>query len=53
VTFGFFKSQTEETAYNLFCVLIMYFIPLAVICFAYSRILWEIFKKSRENKGEQ
>jgi len=53
VTFGFFESQTEETAYNLFCVLVMYFIPLIVICFAYSRILWEIFKKSRENKGKK
>ncbi|XP_065335471.1 adipokinetic hormone/corazonin-related peptide receptor variant I-like isoform X1 [Cloeon dipterum] len=52
VTFGAFPSQKEETAYNLFCVLVMYFIPLIVICFAYSRILWEIFKKSRENKED-
>ncbi|KAF4531967.1 hypothetical protein B566_EDAN010214 [Ephemera danica] len=52
VTFGFFSSQTEETAYNLFCVLVMYFIPLLVICFAYTRILWEISKKSKETKDD-
>ncbi|XP_068081832.1 adipokinetic hormone/corazonin-related peptide receptor variant I-like [Anabrus simplex] len=52
VTFGFFSSQAEETAYNLFCVMAMYFIPLMVICFAYSCILFEISSKSRETKGK-
>ncbi|GLH05344.1 AKH/corazonin-related peptide receptor, partial [Gryllus bimaculatus] len=50
VSFGFFRSQVEETAYNLFCVFAMYFVPLFVICFAYSCILFEITSKSRETK---
>ncbi|KAL1117558.1 hypothetical protein AAG570_003873 [Ranatra chinensis] len=53
VSFGFFRSQAQETAYNLFCVFAMYFLPLFVICFAYSCILWEISKKTRETRGEE
>ena len=52
VSFGFFNSQAEETAYNLFCVFAMYFVPLIVIIFAYTCILWEISKKTRETRGK-
>ncbi|XP_017786854.1 PREDICTED: gonadotropin-releasing hormone II receptor-like, partial [Nicrophorus vespilloides] len=49
VTFGFFVSRNHEIAYNLFCVLAMYFIPLMVIVGAYSAIMWEISSKSKES----
>ncbi|XP_024081307.1 gonadotropin-releasing hormone II receptor-like [Cimex lectularius] len=50
VSFGFFSSQAHETLYNLFCVFAMYFIPLLVIITAYTCIMWEIVKKTRETK---
>ncbi|XP_033225943.1 gonadotropin-releasing hormone II receptor-like [Belonocnema kinseyi] len=50
VTFGFFKSSVDENAYNIFCVLAMYFIPLVIICWVYTKILCEITNKSRESK---
>ncbi|XP_063215519.1 adipokinetic hormone/corazonin-related peptide receptor variant I-like [Bacillus rossius redtenbacheri] len=52
VTFGFFSSAAEEIAYNLFCVAAMYFVPLVVICVAYSRILCEITRKSHDSRVE-
>ncbi|XP_020712343.2 adipokinetic hormone/corazonin-related peptide receptor variant I-like [Athalia rosae] len=50
VTFGFFMTQAQETGYNLFCVIAMYFGPLLVICCTYTKILCEICNKSREGK---
>ncbi|XP_069696752.1 adipokinetic hormone/corazonin-related peptide receptor variant I-like [Periplaneta americana] len=51
VTFGFFATPRQEIAYNLFCVVAMYFIPLLVISFAYSRILCVIVRRSTETRG--
>lgn len=53
VTFGFFTSRSQEVAYNLFCVIVMYFIPLLVIVVAYTAIMCEISNKSKETKGKQ
>ncbi|XP_031779949.1 ACP receptor isoform X1 [Nasonia vitripennis] len=50
VTFGAFPSDLVENTYNVFCVLTMYFIPLAIICWVYLKILCEISSKSRDNK---
>lgn len=48
VTFGFFRTPGMETAYNLFCVIAMYFMPLMIISAAYTVILCEISNRSRE-----
>ncbi|XP_073977994.1 adipokinetic hormone/corazonin-related peptide receptor variant I-like isoform X2 [Rhodnius prolixus] len=53
VTFGFFGSRTQEIAYNLFCVMAMYFVPLLVIVIAYTCILLEISKKTKETRADQ
>ncbi|XP_035776524.1 gonadotropin-releasing hormone II receptor-like [Anopheles albimanus] len=50
VTFGFFATPGLETAYNLFCVIAMYFLPLVVISGAYVIILCEISNRSREKE---
>lgn len=52
VTFGSFSSRSHEVAYNLFCVIAMYFVPLLVIIVAYTAIMCEISNKSNENKGK-
>uniref|UniRef100_A0A336LK69 CSON007408 protein n=1 Tax=Culicoides sonorensis TaxID=179676 RepID=A0A336LK69_CULSO len=48
VTFGSFSNQIMETAYNLFCMIAMYFLPLVIISIAYSFILCEIANRSKE-----
>ena len=49
-----FDSGINETTYTIFCILGMYFIPLVIICWAYTKILCEITSKSRESDpGEQ
>ncbi|XP_021933908.1 gonadotropin-releasing hormone II receptor-like isoform X2 [Zootermopsis nevadensis] len=53
VTFGFFATPRQEMAYNLFCVVAMYFLPLLVISFAYSRILCVIVSRSSDTRGKQ
>ncbi|XP_053690767.1 adipokinetic hormone/corazonin-related peptide receptor variant I-like [Sabethes cyaneus] len=50
VTFGFFHTPGMETAYNLFCVIAMYFMPLMIISAAYTVILCEISNRSREKE---
>lgn len=52
VTFGFFATPRQEMAYNLFCVVAMYFLPLLVISFAYSRILCVIVSRSSDTRGQ-
>jgi gonadotropin-releasing hormone receptor len=52
VTFGFFATPRQEMVYNLFCVVAMYFIPLLVIIFAYSRILCVIASRSNDTRGQ-
>ncbi|BES94294.1 receptor [Nesidiocoris tenuis] len=53
VSFGSFETPSQEIAYNLLCLFAMYFLPLIVIVIAYTCILWEIFKKTRETKADQ
>ncbi|XP_068249015.1 adipokinetic hormone/corazonin-related peptide receptor variant I-like isoform X2 [Palaemon carinicauda] len=52
VTFYFFETPVEERTYNVFCLVVMYFLPLLIIIVVYFRILWEISQKSKDNKGE-
>ncbi|KAH9370213.1 hypothetical protein HPB48_019352 [Haemaphysalis longicornis] len=49
VTFAFFAVPWHEKAYNLFCLLALYGVPLAAIVVCYCRILWEIHRQSRES----
>ncbi|GLV31176.1 Adipokinetic hormone receptor [Carabus blaptoides fortunei] len=52
VSFGFFTSAKQEMAYNLFCVLAVYFFPLIVILVSYTAIMCEISHKSKETNGD-
>lgn len=52
VSFDYFSTPMKEKAYNLFCLMVMYFLPLCVITFAYTCILFKILTKTRENKGQ-
>ena len=47
VTFGSFPSESWETAYFIFGMVMIYFLPLVVIVLTYSIILLTIYKKSR------
>ncbi|KAJ8668939.1 hypothetical protein QAD02_000198, partial [Eretmocerus hayati] len=50
VTFGSFPSKSMETAYMIFCIMGLYFVPLVVICWVYLQILFELSSKSQDNK---
>ncbi|XP_049820611.1 adipokinetic hormone/corazonin-related peptide receptor variant I-like [Aethina tumida] len=50
VSFGFFTSTSQEIAYNLMSVMFLYFIPLFVIVIAYTAIMCEISKNSKETR---
>ncbi|CAL1527361.1 unnamed protein product, partial [Lymnaea stagnalis] len=50
VTFNFFPSPDHELAYNLFSIIALYGLPLAIITSAYCVILCRISKKSRQSK---
>lgn len=55
VTFeSFSNKETLESAYNLFCLIAMYFVPLLIISIAYSAIVCEISNRSnrRHNDGD-
>ena len=52
VTFNFFPNRAHEIAYNLFNLTVMYLAPLIVIIIAYSLILLEITRKSRESHSK-
>ncbi|XP_054159631.1 adipokinetic hormone/corazonin-related peptide receptor variant I-like [Oppia nitens] len=49
VTFNFFKTAWKETFYNIFCVMALYVVPLLIIICCYTRILWEIYRRSKES----
>ena len=51
VTFNFYPTPAHELAYNLFNMAALYAAPLIMIIIAYTLILWEITKKSKESKG--
>ncbi|XP_042900353.1 adipokinetic hormone/corazonin-related peptide receptor variant I-like isoform X2 [Parasteatoda tepidariorum] len=52
VSFNFFPTKYHKMAYNIFCLLALYGVPLVIIIFCYSCILWEISKRSRDNDGD-
>ncbi|KAK7069105.1 hypothetical protein SK128_016340 [Halocaridina rubra] len=52
VTFYFFETPLEERTYNVFCLVVMYFLPLLIIIVVYLRILWEITQKSKDPKDD-
>uniref|UniRef100_A0A6P7GC95 Gonadotropin-releasing hormone II receptor-like n=1 Tax=Diabrotica virgifera virgifera TaxID=50390 RepID=A0A6P7GC95_DIAVI len=52
VSFDFFATKTQEVAYNFFCVIFMYFIPLFVIVVAYTAIMCEISRNSKSIQNE-
>ncbi|XP_067139015.1 adipokinetic hormone/corazonin-related peptide receptor variant I-like isoform X2 [Centruroides vittatus] len=52
VSFNFFPTEWHQTAYNLFCLLALYGIPLFIIIYCYSRILWEISRRSRDTEED-
>ncbi|XP_070387755.1 adipokinetic hormone/corazonin-related peptide receptor variant I-like [Dermacentor albipictus] len=53
VTFAFFAVPWHEKAYNIFCLLALYGVPLVAIVVCYCRILWEIHKQSKESHADQ
>nr|AHB51763.1 ACP receptor 1 [Ixodes scapularis] len=53
VTFAFFPSPWHERAYNLFCLLVLYGVPLAAIMLCYGCILAEIRRSSTECAADQ
>ncbi|ESO94596.1 hypothetical protein LOTGIDRAFT_75206, partial [Lottia gigantea] len=53
VTFNFFPSQSHELAYNLFNVITVYVMPLAVITTSYSLILCKIHRNANMKKHER
>ncbi|NXX86255.1 GNRR2 protein, partial [Urocolius indicus] len=51
VTHGSFRARWEETVYNMFTFSTLYITPLSVMVVCYIRILWEISKQLKVNKG--
>ncbi|XP_076055760.1 adipokinetic hormone/corazonin-related peptide receptor variant I-like isoform X2 [Oratosquilla oratoria] len=47
VTFNFYPTDQHEMAYNLFCLIMLYVAPLALIVALYGAIVVTIFQKSR------
>lgn len=52
VTHGSFRAHWEETVYNMFTFTTLYITPLSVMIVCYIRILWEISKQLKVNKGK-
>uniref|UniRef100_UPI00398EBEF4 gonadotropin-releasing hormone II receptor-like n=1 Tax=Pristiophorus japonicus TaxID=55135 RepID=UPI00398EBEF4 len=53
VTYGSFTEHWHETFYNMFTFITLYVTPLTVMLICYTRILWEISKQMKENRGER
>ncbi|CAG2167863.1 unnamed protein product [Oppiella nova] len=53
VTFNFFKTSWKETFYNTFCVMALYVVPLLIIICCYTRILWEIYRRSKNSSEDK
>ncbi|KAM9270625.1 LOW QUALITY PROTEIN: gonadotropin-releasing hormone II receptor-like [Cariama cristata] len=51
VTHGSFRAHWEETVYNMFTFTTLYITPLSVMIVCYIRIIWEISKQLKINKG--
>ncbi|XP_064474900.1 adipokinetic hormone/corazonin-related peptide receptor variant I-like isoform X2 [Ornithodoros turicata] len=52
VTFDSFPTPVHERLYNLFCLLVLYGLPLSIIIVCYTRIFWEIHRQSRDPHNE-
>ncbi|KAF2358184.1 G protein-coupled receptor rhodopsin-like [Trinorchestia longiramus] len=53
VSFGFFEGMpSAKMLYTVLCIFFLYFLPLAIILIAYTRIIMEISKKSKETQDE-
>lgn len=54
VTFSSFSDhKTLELAYNWFCLIAMYFVPLLIIIITYSTIMCEISNRSNRHNDEE
>lgn len=53
VTHGSFRAHWEETIYNMFTFTTLYITPLSVMIICYVRIIWEISKQLKINKGKK
>ncbi|XP_032621964.1 gonadotropin-releasing hormone II receptor-like [Chelonoidis abingdonii] len=51
VTHGSFQEHWEEITYNMFTFTTLYIAPLSVMIVCYIRIIWEISKQLKINKG--
>ncbi|MBN3306611.1 GNRR2 protein, partial [Amia calva] len=51
VTMGSFQQHWQETLYNMFTFLTLYVMPLSAMVVCYSRILWEISRQMKEDRG--
>ncbi|XP_057287029.1 gonadotropin-releasing hormone II receptor-like isoform X2 [Pezoporus wallicus] len=51
VTHGSFRTHWEETVYNMFTFTTLYITPLSVMIVCYTRIIWEVSKQLKVNKG--
>ncbi|XP_065544770.1 gonadotropin-releasing hormone II receptor-like [Lathamus discolor] len=51
VTHGSFRTHWEETVYNMFTFTTLYITPLSVMIVCYTRIVWEVSKQLKINKG--
>ncbi|CAH0725002.1 unnamed protein product, partial [Brenthis ino] len=52
VSFEAFSNQYQELAYNVMCLLAMYFLPLVIITVCYACIFWEIHTNSKDMSGK-
>ncbi|XP_013774644.1 gonadotropin-releasing hormone II receptor-like [Limulus polyphemus] len=52
VTFEFLSDPWQDRTYNIFCILVLYGVPLIIIIYCYSKILWVITRRSRDNEGD-
>ncbi|XP_076322530.1 adipokinetic hormone/corazonin-related peptide receptor variant I-like isoform X2 [Tachypleus tridentatus] len=52
VTFEFLSDPWQDQIYNVFCVLVLYGVPLIIIIYCYSKILWVITRRSRDSEGD-
>ncbi|XP_013786748.1 gonadotropin-releasing hormone II receptor-like, partial [Limulus polyphemus] len=52
VTFEFLSDPWQDRTYNIFCILVLYGVPLIIIIYCYSKILWVITRRSRDNEED-
>ncbi|XP_072938367.1 adipokinetic hormone/corazonin-related peptide receptor variant I-like [Epargyreus clarus] len=52
VSFEAFANHHQEMAYNVSCLVAMYFLPLIIITVCYACIFFEISKNSKQDSGK-